>query len=89
MLFRSHKNQMKTYPARTRFGELVVYQDHCETGPEMARAVLPDPLSSDALQSVQTTIAPTPGEHDLCLIFTAPTSGPLYVIGQVQLGPQP
>ena len=85
----NHKNQLKSYPARTRFGELVVYQDRCETGPEMARAALPDPLTSDALQSVQTTIAPTPGEHDLCLIFTAPTSGPLYVIGQVQLVPQP
>lgn len=85
----NHKNQLKSYPARTRFGELVVYQDRCETGPEMARAVLPDPLTSDALQSVQTPIAPTSGEHDLCLIFTAPTSGPLYVIDQVRLVPGP
>jgi hexosaminidase len=83
--FANHKNQVKSYPAQTRFGELVVYQDRCETGPEMARAVLPDPVTSDARQSVQTAIAPTPGEHDLCVIFTAPTNGPLYVIGAMKL----
>jgi hexosaminidase len=81
----NHKNQVKSYPAQTRFGELVVYQDRCETGPEIARAVLPDPVTSDARQSVQTAIAPTPGEHDLCLIFTAPTNGPLYVLGEMKL----
>ncbi|HEV7442908.1 MAG TPA: family 20 glycosylhydrolase, partial [Steroidobacteraceae bacterium] len=81
----NHKNQVKSYPAQTRFGELVVYQDRCETGPEVARAVLPDPVTSDARQSVQTAIAPTPGEHDLCLIFTAPMSGPLYVLGEMKL----
>jgi hexosaminidase len=81
----NHKNQLKSYPARTRFGELVVYQDRCETGPEIARAVLPDPVTSAARRSVQTAIAPTAGEHDLCLIFTAPTNGPLYVIGEMKL----
>ncbi|MFL6604910.1 MAG: beta-N-acetylhexosaminidase [Steroidobacteraceae bacterium] len=83
----NHKNQLKSYPAQTRFGELVVYQDRCETGPELARAALPDPVTSDARQSFQTAIVPTPAEHDLCLIFTAPTSGPLYVIGAVKLVP--
>jgi hexosaminidase len=81
----NHKNQVKSYPAQTRFGELVVYQDRCETGPQIGRVILPDPVTSDARQSVQTAIAPTPGEHDLCLIFTAPTNGPLYVIGEMQL----
>ena len=81
----NHKNQLKSYPAQTRFGELVVYQDRCETGPELARIVLPDPVSSEPRQSVETSIVPTPGEHDLCLIFTAPTSGPLYVIDKVKL----
>jgi hexosaminidase len=81
----NHKNELKSYPAQTRFGELVVYQDRCETGPEIARAVLPDPATSDARQSVQTPIAPTSGEHDLCLIFTAPVNGPLFVIGGMQL----
>jgi hexosaminidase len=81
----NHKNELKSYPAQTRFGELVVYQDRCETGPEIARAVLPDPATSDARQNVQTAIAPTSGEHDLCLIFTAPVNGPLFVIGEVTL----
>jgi hexosaminidase len=85
----NHKNQVKSYPAQTRFGELVVYRDRCETGPEIARAVLPDPLTSDARQSVQTAIAPTPGEHDLCLMFTAPTNGPLYVLGEMKLVRRP
>ena len=81
----NHKNQVKSYPARTRFGELVVYQDRCETGPEIARVVLPDPATSAARQSVEPAIAPTPGEHDLCLIFTAPTNGPLYAIDAMKL----
>jgi hexosaminidase len=81
----NHKNQLKSYPAKTRFGELVVYRDRCETGPEIARAILPDPATSDARQSVQTAIAATSGEHDLCLIFTAPVNGPLFVIGEMKL----
>jgi hexosaminidase len=81
----NHKNELKSYPARTRFGELVVYQDRCETGPEIARAPLSDPVTSDARQSIQTAITPAPGQHDLCLMFTAPTNGPLYVIGEVKL----
>jgi hexosaminidase len=85
----NHKNQVKSYPAQTRFGELVVYQDRCETGPEIVRAVLPDPVTSDARLSIQTAIAPAPGEHDLCVIFTAPTNGPLYVIGEMKLVPPP
>jgi hexosaminidase len=81
----NRKNQVKSYPAQTRFGELAVYQDRCESGPEMARIVLPDPAMSEARQSVETAIPSTLGEHDLCLIFTAPTNGPLYAIGEVKL----
>jgi hexosaminidase len=85
----NHKNQSKSYPAQTRFGELVVYQDRCETGPELARAALPDPAASAARQSIQTAIAPAPGEHDLCLVFTAPANAPLYVIGEMKLVRRP
>jgi hexosaminidase len=81
----NRKDQVKSYPAQTRFGELAVYQDRCESGPEMARIVLPDPAMSEARQSVETAIPSTLGEHDLCLIFTAPTNGPLYAIGEVKL----
>ena len=81
----NRKNQLKSHPARTRFGELVVYQDRCESGPEIARVALSDPAMSEARQSVQPAIAPVAGEHDLCLMFTAPVSGPLYAIDAVRL----
>ena len=79
------KDQVKSYPARTPFGELVAYQDQCETGPELARAALPEPASSDNRQSFQVPIAPVLGEHAVCFIFTAPTDGPWYVIDSVTL----
>ena len=79
------RDQVKSYPARTPFGELVIYQDHCETGPELARAALPDPASSDNRQSLEIPIAPLEGEHNLCFIFTASTEGPWYVIGSAKV----
>ena len=79
------RDQVKSYPARTPFGELVIYQDRCETGPELARAALPDPAASDNRQSLQIPIAPLEGEHNMCFIFTASTQGPWYVIGSVRL----
>lgn len=81
----NHKNQLKSYPARTRFGELVVYEDRCESGAELARVALPDPGRSEARQAVEAAIAPMTGEHDLCFVFTAPVSGPLYAIDTVRL----
>lgn len=81
----NRKNQTKSYPARTPFGELVVYRDRCETGPEIARAALADPAASDSRQSLDLPIASDGREHDLCFIFTAPTSGPLYAIDAVAL----
>ena len=79
------RDQVKSYPARTPFGELVIYQDRCETGPELARAALPDPATSDNRQSLQIPIAPLEGEHNMCFVFTASTQGPWYVIGSVDL----
>jgi len=79
------KDQVKSYPARTPFGELVAYQDRCETGTEIARLPLPDPAASDNRQSLHIPIAPLSGEHDLCFIFTASTHGPWYVIDSVKL----
>ena len=81
----NRKNQLKSHPAQTRFGELVVYQDRCESGSELARVALPDPAASEARQRLEPAIAPVGGEHDLCFIFTAPVSGPLYAIDAVNL----
>ena len=81
----NRKNQMKSYPARTPFGELVVYQDRCEVGPEIARVALADPASSESRQRLDLPISSGGGERDLCFIFTAPTSGPLYAIDEVKL----
>lgn len=81
----NRKNQVKSHPARTYFGELVVYRERCERGAEIARAALPDPAKSDSRQRLGIAIAPSRGEHDLCFVFTAPISGPLYAIDAVQL----
>lgn len=85
----NRKNQLKSYPARTPFGELVVYRDRCETGPELARVALADPATSGNRQSLNLPMASSAGEHDLCFIFTAPTSGPLYAIDEISLRPLP
>ena len=81
----NHVNQIKSHAAQTRFGELMVYQDRCDTGRPMGRVDLPDPGTSEARQTVETAIPATSGEHDLCMIFTAPLSGPLYAIGEMTL----
>jgi len=79
------KDPVQSYSARTAFGELVAYQDRCETGTELGRAPLPDPAASDNRQSLQISLESVSGEHNLCFIFTASTQGPLYAIDSVKL----
>jgi hexosaminidase len=81
----NRKNQVKSYPAQTAFGELVVYRDRCESGTEMARVPLPDPAKSNNRRSLDLQIARGGAEHDLCFVFTNATSGPLYAIDSVKL----
>ena len=71
-------------PHTTPFGELVVHQDRCD-GPVLATAPLPDPASSGRRFALDAAMPAQHGEHTLCLIFTAPTDGPLYAIGSVSL----
>jgi len=71
-------------PHSTPFGELVVHQDRCD-GPVLATAPLPNPASSDRRFALDAPISAQHGEHTLCLIFTAPTDGPLYAIGSASL----
>ena len=79
------KSKVKSYPARTEFGELVVYSERCETGAELARVPLPEPAKSDNRQQFRIPFAGSAGERDLCFIFTASTDGPLYAIDRVEL----
>jgi hexosaminidase len=81
----NRKNQLKVHPPRTPFGELVVYQDRCEAGPELARVALADPAKSDNRQTLNVPIASGGGEHDLCFIFTGAANSPLYAIDEVKL----
>ena len=82
------KDPVQSYSARTSFGELVAYQDRCETGTEIGRAPLPDPAASDNRQSLQIPMASVSDEHNLCFLFTASTHGPLYAIDSVKLSRQ-
>jgi hexosaminidase len=79
------KSKVKSYPARTAFGELAVYSDRCESGAELARVPLPEPAKSANRQSFDIPIESKPGEQDLCFVFTASTDGPLYAIDSVKL----
>ncbi|MEO7066078.1 MAG: beta-hexosaminidase, partial [Rhodanobacter sp.] len=72
------------HPHSTPYGELVVHQDRCD-GPTLATLPLPDPAHSDRRFSLTSTLAPSRGEHTLCLLFTAPTAGPLYALDRVTL----
>jgi hexosaminidase len=68
----------------TPYGELVVHRDRCD-GPVLASMPLPDPAHSARNFALDAKLQPQHGNHLLCLIYTAPTDGPLYAIGRVSL----
>ena len=72
-------------PARTAHGELVVHLDGCD-GQVLASMPLPDPSGSRRFL-LSASLAGPKGTHELCLIFTAPTTGPLYGIERASLVP--
>jgi hexosaminidase len=71
-------------PHRTPYGELVVHRDRCD-GPVLASMPLPDPAHSARGFALDAKLPPQHGNHLLCLIYTAPTDGPLYALGRVSL----
>lgn len=71
-------------PHSTPYGELVVHLDRCD-GAVLATAPLPDPASSPRRFALDAALSPQHGEHTLCLVFTAPTDGPLYGFDRVSL----
>jgi hexosaminidase len=71
-------------PHSTPYGELVVHRDRCD-GPVLASMPLPDPKTSERRFTLNATLAGQHGEHTLCLIYIAPTGGPLYALARVSL----
>lgn len=78
-------HKVKTYPKQTAFGEMVVYLDQCDSGRELARIPLANPASSVREQALVAPLPATEGTHNLCVVFTAPLSGPFYAIDSMQL----
>jgi hexosaminidase len=74
---------VKSHPATTTHGELVVKSDRCD-GPTVATLPLPAP-EGPRLFTLEGAMKPGKGVHDLCLIFTSPVDGPLYAIGKAAL----
>jgi hexosaminidase len=75
-----------TRPHATPFGELVVHADSCD-GAVLASMPLPDPARGPSRFELRAPLPASSGERGLCLIYTAPTDGPLYAIGRVTLTP--
>jgi hexosaminidase len=75
-------------PHATPFGELVVHADRCD-GPVLASLPLPDPKHSPRQFRLDAKLPAQEGEHGLCLVYTAPTDGPLYALGRVSLEASP
>ncbi|HWU14891.1 MAG TPA: beta-hexosaminidase, partial [Caulobacter sp.] len=71
----------------TRFGELVVRAGGCE-GPVVATFPLPDPATADNRLKFQGALPLGTGDSDLCLLFTAPLSGPFYAVEALTLTPR-
>jgi hexosaminidase len=71
-------------PHATPFGELEVHADTCD-GATLASMPLPDPARSPRDFVLDAKLSPQSGVHALCLIYTAPISGPLYALGRVSL----
>jgi hexosaminidase len=73
-------------PAHSAHGELVVHLDRCD-GTVLASLPLPDPADSPRRFALDAKLPAGQGVHDLCLIYTAPVTGPLYGFERVSLVP--
>nr|WP_184799826.1 family 20 glycosylhydrolase [Nitrospirillum iridis] len=80
--------KVRSHPATTPDGELVVRMDGCD-GPVAATIPLPPPSQAPAQFPLTARLPVTVGEHDLCLTYTASIQGPLYAIGSVTLRTEP
>ena len=78
---------VKSRPHSTPYGEFVVHLDKCD-GAVLARMPLPDPAKSGRRIALDAQVSAQHGEHLLCLVFTAPTDGPLYALSRIELKPR-
>ena len=67
-------------------GELEVHLDGCE-GTKLAVLPMPKPAPDIALVTVQGSLAPQTGAHDLCLVFTRASPEPYWALHTVELAP--
>ncbi|HYC95415.1 MAG TPA: family 20 glycosylhydrolase, partial [Sphingomicrobium sp.] len=77
-------HKVKDYFPATRFGEVIVRAGGCDS-PPVATFPLPDPATAPNRLRFSEALPKDTPDGDLCMTFTAPTSGPLYSVGQVQL----
>ncbi|KQV57022.1 MULTISPECIES: beta-N-acetylhexosaminidase [unclassified Caulobacter] len=71
----------------TRFGELIVRAGGCE-GRVVATFPLPDPATASNRLTFKGELPEEAGDSDLCLLFTAPLSGPFYAVEALALTPR-
>ena len=81
------QSKVKAYPLQSRFGELKVFIDSCDSGQAVAVIPLGDPAVTPNRQTVTARVPAQTGIHNLCFVFASPLSGAFYAIGQVQLKP--
>lgn len=68
-------------------GEIEVHQDKCD-GPRLARLPLTRAAGTDVQTTLEASLTPTQGSHDLCIFATGdPRKGTLWGIDTVQLLP--
>ena len=73
-------------PQATPNGELEVHLDGCE-GTKLAVLPMPKVAPDIALATVQGSLMPQTGTHDLCLIFTRASPEPYWALHTVELVP--
>lgn len=71
-------------PPATPDGEFEVRLDDCN-GPKIATLPMPHPGANEGLVTVQGSLVPRAGTHDLCLMFTTPSVDPYWALHSMEL----
>ena len=68
----------------TPYGELVIRAGGCD-GIVVGTFPLPDPATTPQRMRFSGTLPRADGDRDLCMLFTAPLTGPFYTVERMQL----